>query len=104
MSQRIDGQIREAAEKYGQNGKSALKLLKRFLDDIFQIFIGTTKQLHEFFEDINKIHPTLKFTLSHTTPSSEVKCESCSCKPLPAVSFVDTSCSFLKSENENRYI
>ena len=48
------------------NQKSALKLLKRFLDDIFQIFIGTSKQLHEFFVDINEIHPTLMFTMTHT--------------------------------------
>ena len=42
--------------------------IKRFLDDILKIFKGTTKQLHELFDDMNKIHPTLKFTMNHTTP------------------------------------
>ena len=93
MAKRIDGAIREAAIKYGTQGKSALQMLKRFLDDIFQIFSGTTKQLHSFFEEINQIHPTLKFTMSHTTPISEMEQDRCPCEPLKSVPFLDTSCS-----------
>ena len=44
---------------------------KLFLDDMFKILIGTTKQLHKLFKNMNKIHPTLKFTMNHTTPAEE---------------------------------
>ena len=30
---------------------------------------GTTKQVHDFFDKINKIHPALKFTMQHTSPN-----------------------------------
>ena len=93
LAKRIDGKISEIGMKYGENKQSALKMLKRFLDDIFQIFVGTTKQLHRFIDEINQIHPTLKFTMSHTTPTSEPKTENCPCEPQKAVPFLDTSCS-----------
>ena len=44
---------------------------KRFLDDLFMIFNGTTKNLNELFKELNDEHPTLKFTMQHTSPSSE---------------------------------
>ena len=50
------------------------------MDDIFQIFQGTTKELHTLFESINEIHPTLKFTLQHTTPENKTDEEKCDCQ------------------------
>ena len=52
-------------------GAEALLLLKRFLDDYFLIFYGSTKQLHALFVEWNKIHPTIKLTISHTTIANE---------------------------------
>ena len=59
LARRIDAKIKELANTYRRNMKSYLLLFKRFLDEIFQIFIGTTKELHALFEDINRLHPTL---------------------------------------------
>ena len=47
LARRLDNIIRELSQKYGENNESAFKIFKRFLDDLFQIFIGTTKQLHQ---------------------------------------------------------
>ena len=114
LAERIDRQIREMSKNYGKNDQEALKMLKGFLDDIFQIFIGISKDLHKFFEDINQIHPSLKFTLIHTTPKSELKSDSCPCKPLQSVPYLDTSCSiekgkieldlYRKETNRNQYV
>ena len=38
-----------------------MKYMERFLDDIFLIFLGTIDKLHKFFEEINQIHPNIKF-------------------------------------------
>ena len=35
---------------------------KRFIDDIFFIFIGSRDELHTFTHKMNSIHPTIKFT------------------------------------------
>lgn len=67
--------------------------MKIFLDDLFSIFIGTTKKLHNFFEEINQIHPNIKFTMDHTTPQFERQEDRCPCNPKSAVPFLDTSCS-----------
>ena len=48
-----------------------MKLFLIFLDDIIQLFTGTTRELHTFFEGINKIHPTLKITMSQTSVNLE---------------------------------
>ena len=93
LGRRIDGQIRILGLKYGKDGKSAWLILKRFLDDIFKIFIDTTKQLHKLFQDMNKIHPTLKFTLIHTTPQGEAAIDRCECKYQESIPFLDTSLS-----------
>ena len=69
-----------------------LLLLKRFLDDLFLIFQGTTKQLHILFDKINKIHPAIKFTMDHTTNELESDCDKCDCGAKNSISFLDTSC------------
>ena len=88
--------------------------MKRFLDDIFKIFLGTTKQLHELFDKINKIHPTLKFTLNHTTRANEPMEDRCSCHPAESIPFLDTSLSIIdgcidvdiykKKTDRNKYL
>ena len=42
-------------------------LFKRFLDDYFIIWKGTSKQLYALFVEINSLHPSIKLTMSHTT-------------------------------------
>ena len=39
---------------------------KIFLDDIFLIFFGSVHNLHMFLDELDTIHPTIKFTMSHT--------------------------------------
>ena len=53
-----------------------LKFYKRFLDGIISIWFGTTEELHASFKIMNTRHPTIKFTMNHTTPSNDKeKCE-----------------------------
>ena len=96
LSRRIDNQIIEASLKYGKDGKSPIRIMKRFLDDILKLFTGTSKQLHCLLDDMNKIHPTLKFTMAHTTLINEPEEDRCDCQPQISIPFLDTS---LKLEN-----
>ena len=106
----IDKQIKIAATK----GKGALKLLKRFLDDLFLIFKGTTKELHLLLDRINQINPSIQFTMKHTTRKSEEAQDKCSCEELKAIPFLDTLCSiekgkieidlYKKSTDKNQYL
>ena len=91
LARRLDKIIAELGKKYGENGKSAFKIFKRFLDDLFQVFTGTTKQLHELFNEINKIHPTLKFTMMHTTVDLEAEEDRFDCVYTKSIPFLDTS-------------
>ena len=93
LARRIDNKIKELGEKYGTDGKSAFLIFKRFLDDLFKIFRGTSKQLHELFIEMNKIHPTLKFTMEHTTPENEKDEDKCDCPKKKSIPFLDTSIS-----------
>ena len=45
-------------------GKTRLYL--RFIDDLFFIWKGTEKELKKFIEDINKVHPSIKFDYSYS--------------------------------------
>ena len=76
MARNIDSKIRQIAEGCVE---FTLALLKRFLDDIFMIFYGSTKDLHKFFNKINQIHPSIKFTMSHTKINSELINGECDC-------------------------
>ncbi|XP_042859141.1 uncharacterized protein LOC122245261 [Penaeus japonicus] len=38
----------------------------RYIDDIFGIFTGTEAELLEYHEELNKIHPDLKFTVEYS--------------------------------------
>ena len=63
------------------------------------IFKGTTKELHELFTQINKIHPTINFTMQHTSLKNEKSEDKCDCPELNSIPFLDTACSI-----ENRKI
>ena len=63
---------------------------KRFLDDIFLIWTGSLDKLHQFLDDLNQMHPTIKFTMNHTKRETENACE---CHPCPSIPFLDTSAS-----------
>ena len=114
LARKLDNQIAALGEKYGTNGKSAWLLFKRFLDDLIKIFVGTTKQLHNLFNEMNAIHPTIKFTMTHTTPKEEGVEDRCNCEPLDSIPFLDTSLSiqngkidtdlFKKETDRNQYL
>ena len=93
LARRIDGKLREIFEKYSD---FPTNFLKRFLDDIFKIFVGSTKKLHEAFDEINKVHPTIKFTMSHTSIENESESDRCSCPEKKSIPFLDTSCQIEK--------
>ena len=45
----------------------AISFWKRFIDDIFLIFLGTTEQLQSMKDFMNNLRPTIKFTFEHST-------------------------------------
>ena len=48
-----------------------LALLKRFLDDLFLLYFWLSRKLHDLFEKIINMHPTIEFTMSHTPRDDE---------------------------------
>ena len=91
MVQKIDPRILEIAEKYSNNGKIPISSINCFLYDLFSIWYGTTKDLHKFLNEINTIHPNIKFTLKHT--SQEHPEDKCDCDQASSIPFLDTSIS-----------
>ena len=88
MAKRIDNRIRELAEEMkNQNMQNLplLLLLKRFLDDIFLVFQGTTKQIHQLLDKINAIHKSIQFTMEHTSNKEENKADKCDCTPKQSI-------------------
>ena len=75
-----------------------MKELLRFLDYLFSVFEGTTKQLHSLWQKMNKLHPSVEFTLQHTTPEKESPDDHCECERVTSVPFLDTSCSIKKGQ------
>ena len=78
MARRIDLHIKTIARKYTE-GNIPLLLLKPFLDDILTVFVGSTRNLHKFISEINKIHPAINFTMSYTSIKGEDLDQRCSC-------------------------
>ena len=107
----IDKKIKELINKYKY---FTLALLKRFSDDFFLIFFGSTKMFHTIFEEINKIHPTIKFTMSHTSNPNETKENKCDCPEQNSIPFLDVMCKikegkietdlFKKKTDRNQYL
>ena len=114
MAKKLDPKIQEILEKYTENGIIPLKFMKRFLDDIFLVFCGSVENLHQFFEEINKIHENIKFNMTHTTPQSCQPQPPCSCPPMDSIPFLDTSCKikngkivtdlYRKPTDKNQYL
>ena len=90
---KMDHLIKETAKKYMTDESEGLKVLKRFLDDYFLLFIGTTKNLHILFEEINKLNPTIQFTMSHTSVYNEAEKDQCGCDKKSEIPFLDTMIS-----------
>ena len=93
MARRLDQRIINLAEKYKQSNENPLLIFKRFLDDIFSIFRGTTKDLHKLFNDMNSLHKSIKFTMNHTSPQKEHEDDMCDCPRQVSIPFLDVSCS-----------
>ena len=93
LARRLDNKIKQIAKALSEDETYPIKFMNRFLDDLFKIYNGSTANLHKLLEDINKIHPNIKFTMTHTTPNSEPETSRCSCPPKESVQFLDTSCS-----------
>ena len=83
----IDQKILEVAALHGE-GVFPIRLMKRFLDDLFFIYTGSLENLHGFLTDINNIHENIKFTMSHTKPPGALGCECAESRSIP---FLDTS-------------
>ena len=63
-------------------GSEAFSLLKRFLDDYFGIFNGSTKELHRLLDKINLINPSIQLTMNHTSIENEPREDRCECPPI----------------------
>ncbi len=46
--------------------RDKILLYTRFIDDIFFLWKGSESELKKFFEEINSIHPTIKFDFNHS--------------------------------------
>ena len=96
MDKNIDGNMKMLAKKFDEGYKTALKFLKRFLDDLFLIWIGTSKSLHKFLQEVNSINPTIELTMSHTAVPGEATEDRCDCDIKDSVSFLDTECKIVE--------
>ena len=95
---KIDVLLRDLARaitKENEENEDPIRLYKRFLDDIFMVWRGSLDELQVFLKEINKIHPTIKFTAELTSP---FLCDiegphDCFCHQTRSVPFLDTSVS-----------
>ena len=97
MAKKIDEKIIELANSL-ENETDPISFFKRFLDDIFLIYTGTIENLHLFLSELNNIHQTIKFTMSHTTPSSQMGNPVCECEINANIPFLDTSCEIVNGK------
>jgi hypothetical protein len=91
-----------------------MEYLKRFLDDYFSFWMGSSKDLHLFYEEINKIHQNIKFTIKHTYNNQEAPEDRCDCIPEKSIPFLDTNLTVIngkisvdlykKPTDKNQYI
>ena len=114
MAKKLDIKIKDLAKSYSHNDTSPMLLLKRFLDDLFTIWCGTSKSLHSLLEEMCKINPNIKFTINHTKNEYEPKEDQCDCPPKSFIPFLDTSLSiqnwkievdlYRKPSDRNQYL
>ena len=111
MAKKIDPKIILAADKFkNEEGCNPIIFFKRFLDDLFFVWRGSNEDLHSFLEEINNIHPAIKFTISHTKTENST----CNCPRSNSIPFLDTSCSienktiitdlYKKKTDRNQYL
>ena len=96
MAKKIDPAILRLAREL-ESDFDPIDLFKRFLDDIFMVYTGSIKSLHQFLSDLNNLHPSIKFTMSHTTPPN-LENPVCECKPEVSLPFLDTSCKIVNGK------
>ena len=112
MARRFDEKIPDIARKISENGENPVTFLKQFLEDIFLIFTGSVKLLHKLVNQLNQVHPNIKFTMSHT--SEKGSNPECDCKQEDSIPFLDTLCSikngkvvtdlYRKPSDRNQYL
>ena len=93
LAHTTDKYLQDIGKNYDIDNEKAIQLLERFLDDYFSIFLGTTKELHQLLEEVNRINPNIKLTMKHTKVDGEAEENSCNCEPLSAIPFLDVLCS-----------
>ena len=108
---KIDIKILEIAKKITEG---TITCYKHFLDDIFAIWVGTSKNLHKLFNAMNQIHDNVKFTMSHTSHNEQSKDDQCECPVKTSILFLDTSVTiengqlvgdlYKKPTNKNQYL
>jgi hypothetical protein len=89
---KIDELANKLARKFG-DGTHPVKAWKRVLDDIYILWIGSCEKLQKIMDNLNLLHPSIKFTMSHTTPREDP--HPCHCTPTDNLAFLDTSTSIV---------
>ena len=92
MAEEIDPKVVTLAVRYDKENQKALQLLKRFLDDMFALFNGTTKMLHKLLDQINQIKPNIDLTMIHTSAPGEALEDKCKCESRSEIPFLGTLC------------
>ena len=60
--------------------------------------LAQQKKLHQLYDQINQIHPNIKFTMEHTSPEAEAEEDRCACPKKSSIPYLDTSCSLKEGE------
>ena len=89
----IDEKIKTITLNFSENGINPLLIFRRFLDDILFIFLGSNDKLHKFLDEMNKIAPSIKFTMQHTEKCSDTNDSICDFEPCDSIPFLDTKLS-----------
>ena len=61
-------------------------------------FVGSTARLHKLLDEINKIHPSIKLTMSQTSLSLEEVSSKCECEENALIQFLDVFCRMKKGK------
>ena len=92
LARNIDQKVNDIFRKYEEKNPNSIN---RFLDDILKLYLDTTQNLHRIFEEMNNIHPSIKFTMSHTTNHNKSPSTRCNCEPQESIPYLDTSCKII---------
>ena len=91
MGMLIDPIMRQMATQI-EPDTDLIRKFGRFLDDIIFIWLGSVDNLETYLTNINKIHPTIKFTHSYTCPfpCNITEQHDCFCYSSRSIPFLDT--------------